>query len=488
MPDIPISKSKMKMQCGIGDEMKSRMFRLIASAMIIAVVSFSACGGASSNPAPGTPNEWTWANGATVVNQAGTYGTLGMFAANNVPGARQNAVQWTDKAGNFWLFGGYGYDSKGNNTFLNDLWMYSAGQWAWMSGSSTGGGAGLYGTLGTGALDNVPGARSGAVSWTDAAGNLWLFGGYGYGASAAGVNILNDLWKYSPGNVATPGQWTWMGGSNSNSQPGSYGTQGMAAPGNVPGARLGAVSWTDTSGNFWMFGGSGAASPGHSGNLNDLRKYSAGEWAWMGGSDVANQLGAYGTEGMAAPGNIPGARFGAISWTDASGNFWLFGGGGQASNGNGGLLNDLWEYSAGQWTWAGGSNLNNQSGTYGTEGMAAPGNVPGARDGAIGWMDASGNFWLFGGSGLDSAGKSGWLNDLWKYSAGQWTWVGGSNLNGQLGTYGGVGKSAASNTPGARTAGASWTDASGNFWLFGGFGNDSLGTSGSLNDFWQYRP
>ena len=56
------------------------------------------------------------------------------------------------------------------------------------------------------------------------------------------------------------------------------------------------------------------------------------------------------------------------------------------------------------------------------------------------WTDAAGNFWLFGGNGYDSAGTSGYLNDLWKYSAGQWTWMGGSNVVNQQGTYGTQGR------------------------------------------------
>jgi len=37
------------------------------------------------------------------------------------------------------------------------------------------------------------------------------------------------------------------------------------------------------------------------------------------------------------------------------GNLWLFGGSGYISSGpSGGLLNDLWEYSNGQWTWMSG--------------------------------------------------------------------------------------------------------------------------------------
>jgi hypothetical protein len=44
------------------------------------------------------------------------------------------------------------------------------------------------------------------------------------------------------------------------------------------------------------------------------------------GSNELNQNGVYGEMGQSHPDNIPGARFGAVSWMDKSGNMWLFGG------------------------------------------------------------------------------------------------------------------------------------------------------------------
>jgi hypothetical protein len=55
-----------------------------------------------------------------------------------------------------------------------------------------------------------------------------------------------------------------------------------------------------------------------------------------------------------------------------------------------------------------------QSGVYGTLGVAASTNIPGGRQNAVSWIDASGNLWLFGGDGKDSTGTSTRLNDLWK--------------------------------------------------------------------------
>jgi hypothetical protein len=77
-----------------------------------------------------------------------------------------------------------------------------------------------------------------------------------------------------------------------------------------------------------------------------------GTWTWVGGTNLDNTAGVYGTQGVASASNAPGGRSGASSWIDASGNLWLFGGVG---------LNDLWEYapSTGDWTWVSGSNGTN---------------------------------------------------------------------------------------------------------------------------------
>jgi hypothetical protein len=356
------------------------------------------------------------------------------------------------------------------------LWKYGLGEWTWIGGSDLADQPGIYGTQGTPSPTNIPGTRKGAFAWTDQAGNFWLFGGL-YPRTPA---EFNDLWMYSTG------EWTWVSGSNLANQPPSYGTQGTADPGNIPGARVSGASWIDPTGNLWLFGGDGYASDGF-GLLNDLWKYNAGQWTWISGADIGNQLGTYGTLGTASPANVPGSRRLAVSWTDASGSLWLFGGNGYAASG-GAELNDLWKYSAGQWTWMGGANVPNQSGTYGTQGTPAAGNVPGARDSAVSWADASGNFWLFGGEGYDSTGKYVELNDLWEYSSGQWTWIGGSNVGNQSGTYGTLGATASGNIPGARSTSVGWVDASGNFWLFGGEGIDSADATGALNDLWKYRP
>jgi N-acetylneuraminic acid mutarotase len=323
--------------------------------------------------------------------------------------------------------------------------------------------------------------------------------------------------------AAQTNEWTWMGGSNTFAangypQPGMYGTQGTPAAGNIPGASVGSVSWTDSSGNLWLFGGLGVEGAG----ANDLWEFnpSTSQWAWISGSNpatVSEATGVYGTRGLPAATNVPGGRSYAVAWTDASGNLWLFGGYGFDSGGDSGLLNDLWEFSpsTGQWVWINGSStigtdcvttsgtnqICGQPGLYGTEGTAASGNTPGARQIAAVWTDKAGHLWLEGGYGFDSVGRYGYLNDLWMFdpSTTEWTWVAGpSTLSqctamnsgacveyGQPGVYGTLGTPNSANTPGGRDSGVTWTDASGNLWLFGGYGLDQSGTKGYLDDLWE---
>jgi len=418
-------------------------------------------------------NEWAWMSGSSTPNAVGVYGALGVAAATNVPGIRNfGPVSWTDTSGNLWLFGGNGFDSIGATTGdLNDLWKYNitSGQWTWVSGASVINQTGVYGTQNTPAAGNVPGARDSAVSWIDSTGNLWLFGGEGYDSTGA-FGYLNDLWEFSVSST----EWTWKGGTNIANQNGVYGTLNAAAAGNIPGAR-GFSTVQNISGEVWLFGGFGNDSAGTQDNLNDLWEYtiSSGEWTWMGGSNLVDEVTVYGAIGTAAPGNIPGARYSPATWTDTMGNFWLFGGANLEVNGTTiDSFNDLWEFStvSKEWTWMNGSNLLNQKGTYGTLGTPASGSTPGGRSDLFSWTDPSGNFWLFGGFGYDSTVTQVELNDLWEYTASnnEWTWKSGANVGNQNATLGTMGQLAPGNIPANREGGASWTDASGSLWLFAG--------------------
>jgi hypothetical protein len=379
----------------------------------------------------------------------------------SAPGSRWGSVTWSDSSGNLWLFGGQGL-STNDVGLLNDIWEFTPtpngldvsvppnyigsytykGTWTPVSGTTLVDQKGTYGTLGT--PGGTPGGRWEAAHCTDASGNVWVFGGQGFDSTGTSLGLLNDLWKY---NIATA-QWTWMGPTNSNvsQNNGVYGTLGTALAANAPGpgGRQAAILWADNSGNLWLFGGLGLDSAGtrNPGSLNglpagsttadgallnDLWEYNigSGQWTWISGSNLANQNGVYGTQQTAAATNVPGSRWSAAGFADASGNLWFFGGWGYASSlaQSTGYLNDVWEYqrSSGQWIWWKGSSDVNQPGNYPTQftpsyGIPFVNNTPGGRRGVAFWQpDSLDYFWVFGGEGFDSASKPDYVNDFWRY-------------------------------------------------------------------------
>lgn len=351
-----------------------------------------------------------------------------------------------------------------------------SGEWTWIHGNNLPNQNGAYGTQGVPDPANTPPSLYEPVQWTDLSGNFWLFGG-----NKNITDHFNDLWKY---NVAT-NEWTWVNGPGVSNQSGIYGIQGVSSPANIPGAHcLGAVSWTDNSGNLWLWGGNGIDGSGN-GNLNDLWKYdiNTNEWTWMKGANTVNQNGVYGIKGVSDPNTTPGARNEtAAEWVDNSGNLWLFGG--KSSSGR---HNDLWMYniSTNEWTWMSGDNLPDQSGVYGLKGVSGPTNIPGGRQIYSTWKDTNGNFWMFGGYGVDGLGNTGVLNDLWMYniSTNEWTWISGTNTKDDTGNYGVQCTPSVLNIPPARyETRACWVDSTDNFWFFGGQRNNDF-----YNDLWNYN-
>ena len=510
-------------------------------------------------------DDWTWIDGTKTSGTVASplYGAVATSVPTtfpnpytNTPGGRYGAAGWSDKNGNLWLFGGEGWELAGGaspatlDAPMNDLWVCpivtDQCQWQLVGAydptvitanppctSTTLGGqiicdaqtenqGGVYGTPG------IPGGRYGAATWTDAAGNLWMFGGNGNNATSRG--LLNDLWEfnastYNPASyneltgapyTSAPGQWSWVGGSSLINQKGTY----TGTP--IPGARVNAVTWKDNLGNIWLFGGYGFDGSSNEGFLSDLWEYTGGNWVFVSGNQTTNVNGAYGNQGTASLTNLPGGRQEAVGWADASGNLWLFGGEGLDMTGTpNGILNDLWVYkiSTNEWTWVAGSKTANQTGDYGAQpfvgppttigaagtvglATAAPGTFPGSRWGASAWVDQGGNFWLFGGWGLNSTATNGngALNDMWVYSpnatptqAGTWTWIKGSNTGSQNGSYGNLTRPYETYyiwTPGGRSNATSFIDSLGELWLFGGEGYDSTSTTGNgyLNDMWRYLP
>jgi hypothetical protein len=200
-----------------------------------------------------------------------------------------------------------------------------------------------------------------------------------------------------------------------------------------------------------------------------------GEWTWMHGSSTVNGTANFGTQGVSSPTNEPPPFYEASDWTDAQGNFWLFGG--YSSGMPSGFMGDMWKFdpSTNEWTWMHGTGIGGPLPVYGTQGMPAPANSPGGGHWcAATWVDNNGMFWLFGGN-------PGGTSTLWMYNpvTNEWTWMKGPTGN-STGVFGTQGVPDPSNHPPSRwETNATWVDASNNLWLFGGLGNNG-------DDLWKY--
>ncbi len=350
----------------------------------------------------------------------------------------------------------------------------TSGGWGWYAGSTINDQSGVYGTQGTPDAANTPGARMAPAYGPDSFGGLWLFGGRSYDSTGA-FGKMNDLWWWN-GSA-----WTWVKGSKSHDPVGTYGTKGVGADTNTPGGRDLTAWATDALGRLWVYGGDGKGAT-TSGELSDLWMLDDGVWTWMAGSNEAGTLSSHGTKGVTAGTNTPGGREQACAWIDGAGHFWVFGGYGSDSTGTLGHLGDLWKFDGTNWTWIAGPSVSEQSGGYGVKGTPAGSNAPGGRSLAKGWTDTSGNLWLFGGMGKDSAGTTSMLNDLWKFDGTNWTWIKGSTFGGQAAVTGTKGTAAAANTPGGRWLHSALKDNAGNFWLICA----EQATTGYMNDFWKF--
>lgn len=451
------------------------------------------------DPASGN---WVWVKGLLFQDNdpssRGVYGILGKEDPRNTPGIRRQAAGWTDKSGMLWLYGGKGCAttttlSPYGDGGLNDLWRFNpaTGNWTWMKGSNTAGQPASYGTQGTEAPANTPGAREGMTAWTDASGRLWLLGGY----REIAYGILNDLWRYDPAS----GNWAWIRGSDNAGQTSVFGDTGITSPSFTPGARMDAAAWADSNGRLWLFGGGNRFYTDD--YRNDLWRFdtTTNTWAWVIGGPTNTTEPVYGTRGTPATANTPGARSGAATWTDSASRLWLYGGAGTDDQNywtRTRYYSDLWRLNPGtrQWTWVKGAK--GQGPVFGTQGVADPANTPGSRWSPATWTDSQGRLLLFGGEYSRPIDRVEWecyANDLWRFDpvTENWTWLNGSNKLNQYGIYGAQGVPDSANTPGARFGATTWVDDLGRFWLLGGKGKGTRGSYGAgrgLNDLWCYDP
>jgi uncharacterized repeat protein (TIGR01451 family) len=487
------------------------------------------------------------------LNPEGNYGTQGVLSPDNVPPGVIGAATWTDNEGNLWMFSGIPFtiNSYNHEKHHSAMWKYdiAAAKWVWMSGVQTSNAIAVYDSLGNASVANFPGSRINAATWTDAEGNLWLYGGAGPSAvNAEGIAVNwiyhNDLWKYSP----VTNLWTWIKGSAGSTNE-VIATTGTENPANMPqGNHEKLISWKDNNGNFWLYG-----------TRNDqMWKYNpaTNNWTLVKGSTASNIISpVYGEQGIANAVNTPGERTSAHGWTGPDGNLYFFSGADDTSN----SVRDLWKYTIADntWTWIKGCG-SNQAGVcelkVKVESFSHPEVNPGATTSkAPHWQDSEGNLWvhgsdhqLYGQSAyffsylwkFNSAtkqwqwmdGKLNWYpevmpdpvlgaehpdydpgyringqtwtdlddnlwlfggnikSDLWRYNkqTKMWAKMHGPNITNVYGTYGSQGMPAPQNVPGSREDAVTWVDDAGNLWLFGGEGYGATTGMNKLNDLWKY--
>ncbi len=282
------------------------------------------------------------------------------------------------------------FGGSNNGTSLNDTWSFDILANMWTELTPPSSPSARYG---------------GSMSFAPSNGQLILFGGYN------GTTYFNDTWAFNAHDNANT--WTNL------------------TPSDPPSSRLGAcMAFNPCSGQMILFGGNGL-----NGSLNDTWAFNA--------NDNAN------TWTKLNPPTSPAARYNAtMAFNSSNGLMILFGG-----SGNGGLLNDTWEFDA-----------KDNANTWIEMTLSNP---PPARYGAgMSFNDSSGQIILFGGSG-----NSGDLNDTWSLGIPSNAVLFWTNMN-------------PSSSPPTRFSPAfAFDPCSGKIIMFGGI-NYSGGTY--FNDTWAY--
>lgn len=251
-------------------------------------------------------NNWVWKGGKQKNDEPfANYGTLGVSSITNIPGARRDGKSWVDQEGNFYLYGGYGFDEKSSQRgYLNDVWKYdiTLNQWVWLSGDKI--------INSTNSKDYPIAKEESGIGWQDENKNFWYY-------------FSGIMWKYQTNNNT----WTKVRSSIPFTAL-NYGNIGVENDTNFPGNRANAFTWTGKNGDLWFLGGKDSYSK------LDLWRYNinTNNWTWMYGPKSSLPKN-YGQINVSSPTNLPPHRYNSATWNDQLGNLYFFGGD---------LYNDVW--------------------------------------------------------------------------------------------------------------------------------------------------
>lgn len=407
--------------------------------------------------------EWRWIKG--MHNPASDDFLVEPFLKNelNEPGLMNQATRW-QMGDTIYV---YGHNNHYNSRVRkNILWRYEIEKNVWTPIKVYANSGPVYGIKGHADRKNNPGIRYDSHTWVHS-GMLYLYGGDPH----QGVtNSSDDLWEFDP----QTNNWRWIKGDTIYKGP-TYGTKGVSASGNTPGTRMAGSAWY-TADKFYLFGGRGEDVNGKFGAMNDLWELDmvTMNWRWLKGSNQRQSFAEFGTKGVAALDNTPGAKEFAAHCT-ANNKLYLFGGRSYMEQDIIAIpreSNDFWEYdpATNNWCWLSGDTKKYSGSTFGTKGIPAPANSPGRKANAS-MVELNGKIYLHGGWGSHEIDHydGGVMDDLWEYNPGikQWAWIDGSKTYDNQGYYNLPLTFDVSNQPGASQICASW--AFGNrLYFFGG--------------------
>lgn len=300
-----------------------------------------------------------------------------------------------------------------------------AGLWTWMSGDTIFNTWGVYGPEGVASSIIYPPARHSAISWTDTAGNFWIYGGATPYVQGSPTTSLADLWKFDPlANV-----WTYVAGTPFDASTIGYGNPKAVKHSimdfdsiNKPGAaQSSGFSWVTPDNHFWFLNGL---------NTADFWQYdpATNRWAWMG--DWPTRI----IDTTGAIGSSPGRRMEGCAWVGPDGNPWLFGGYSSAMLWQGYYSDFLYfDRQAMGWIWKAGAVDGGQPSAPGPLDIASTTYTPGSRACFTYWQDTLFNFYLSGGfkaTGPFNGAQLNYYQDVWRYSpaTAQWTLQRGTGL------------------------------------------------------------
>jgi hypothetical protein len=351
---------------------------------------------------------YKWIGGNSEPNKAGVYGTKNVYSISNYPSSRHDHSTILFNDNSLIVFAGL---SLYNSTFFltNDVWEFDLSklQFRWLGGLQTTDNTGVYGTKYVYNAAYYPGSRNFFHSLLYE-NSMISFGGDGYSSSGP-LCLLNDMWQFDLITL----QFRWIGGLSDGNNNGVYGTKKTYDSANYPGSRKEYTMFLFNN-TIIIFGGSGYASVGVEGFLNDVWQFDliSFEFRWIAGSDIINQNAVFGETKLYDESNIPDSKkiHHNILYKDT---MIMFGGYNLAL----GYFNNIWQFDLTllQFRILHFSNPD-VNGIYGSKNVYDIQNLPGTRigDSVVRYRDS---MFIIGGYGHKSTGTTtDFLNDVWEYT------------------------------------------------------------------------